>query len=35
MPLSKVGRSAREVLVYGVPLVLLTYCVFRRKEVAP
>ena len=35
MPVVKVGRAAREVLVYGLPLVLLTYCVFRRKEVAP
>jgi hypothetical protein len=35
MPAGKLWRAAREVLVYGVPLVLLTYCVFRRKEVAP
>ncbi|MDB5294925.1 MAG: hypothetical protein JWO31_908 [Phycisphaerales bacterium] len=35
IPATKVLRALRELLVYGVPLVLLTYLVLRNKEVAP
>lgn len=35
IPLPRLGRSLTELLMYGVPLLLLTYVILRRKEVAP
>lgn len=35
IPAAKVLRALQELLVYGVPLVLLTYLILRNKEVAP
>ena len=35
IPAAKVARAGQELLVYGIPLVLLTYFILRRKEVAP
>jgi hypothetical protein len=35
IPAAKVMRALQELLVYGVPLVLLTYLILRNKEVAP
>jgi len=35
IPLAKLLRALLELLVYGVPLVLLTYVILRNKEVAP
>jgi hypothetical protein len=35
IPMAKLLRSMLELIVYGVPLVLLTYFFLRNKEVAP
>ena len=35
IPARKLSRSMLELLMYGVPLMLLTYVFLRRKEVAP
>lgn len=35
IPLGKVLGAAETVLLYGLPLVLLTYLILRNKEVAP
>jgi hypothetical protein len=35
IPAAKVARAGQELLVYGIPLVLLTYLILRNKEVAP
>jgi hypothetical protein len=35
MPLPKVRDAVLQLLLYGVPLVMLTYLVLRNKEVAP
>lgn len=35
IPPMTVGRAMLELLMYGIPLVLLTYVILRNKEVAP
>ncbi|QOV91815.1 ABC transporter permease [Humisphaera borealis] len=35
IPIHKMTRALLELLVYGVPLLMLTYVVLKRKEVAP
>lgn len=35
IPLSKILAALRELVIFGVPLVLLTYVILRNKEVAP
>jgi len=35
VPWSKIGDAGWVLLTYGLPMLLLAYVIFRRKEVAP